>query len=88
MNDLFHGNKDVVRIEEAIRMLNEHAPDDGLKPLVAILERLQHDPYDEAIISELTEVWRDLGVLQGVVLTYVPYFFTYIPDDIFGDDLD
>jgi hypothetical protein len=26
-------------------------------------------------------------VYQGTVLTYVPYFYTLIPDDIFGDNL-
>lgn len=73
-------------IDNAIHMLNEHVTEISVKALIPILEILKKDLGNETIITELTAVWRDLGIYQGAVLTYVPYFFTYIPDDIFGDD--
>lgn len=85
MNDsIDHMN--VSDIDNAIHMLNEHVTEISVKALIPILESLKKDLGNESIIAELTAVWRDLGIYQGAVLTYVPYFFTYIPDDIFGDD--
>jgi hypothetical protein len=81
------GNKDVVDIDNAIQMLNKYAKEDSLKPLISILEALKQDPTNESLSDELTVTWRNLGVYQGTVLTYVPYFYTLIPDDIFGDNL-
>ena len=80
-------NIDVAGIENAIQMLNKYAKEDGLKPLISILESLKQDPYNESLLAELTDTWRNLGIYQGRVLTFVPYFYTLIPDDIFGDDL-
>jgi hypothetical protein len=51
------------------------------------LEALKEDPRNTSLIAQLTETWRNLGVYQGTVLTYVPYFYTFIADDIFGDNL-
>jgi hypothetical protein len=81
------GNKDVVDIDNAIQMLNKYAKEDSLKPLISILEALKQDPTNESLSDELTVTWRNLGVYQGTVLTYVPYFYTLISDDIFGDNL-
>jgi hypothetical protein len=81
------GNKDVVDIDNAIQMLNKYAKEDSLKPFISILEALKQDPTNESLSDELTVTWRNLGVYQGTVLTYVPYFYTLIPDDIFGDNL-
>ena len=80
-------NMNVGNIENAIQMLNTYAKEASLKPLISILEALKQDPHSEALLAELTDAWRNLGVYQGTVLTYVPYFYTLIPDDIFGDDL-
>jgi hypothetical protein len=74
-------------IDDAILMLNTYAKEDSLKPLISILEALKLDLYNESLSAELTNTWRNLGVYQGTVLTYVPYFYTLIPDDIFGDNL-
>jgi hypothetical protein len=81
------GNKDVVDIDNAIQMLNKYAKEDSLKPLISILEALKQDPCNESLSAELTDTWRNLGIYQGTVLTYVPNFYTLIPDDIFGDNL-
>lgn len=74
-------------IDDAIQMLNTYAKEDSLKPLISILEALKQDLHNESLLAKLTDAWRNLGVYQGTVLTYVPYFYTLIPDDIFGDNL-
>jgi hypothetical protein len=68
-------------------MLNKYAKEDSIKPLISILEALRDDLHNESLLAQLTDTWRNLGVYQGTVLTYVPYFYTLIPDDIFGDNL-
>jgi len=79
-------NLNVPDIEHAIKMLNEHAREPSILPLIPILEALKQDLHSKSLLAQLTDVWRNLGVYQGTVLTYVPYFYTLIPDDIFGDD--
>lgn len=74
-------------IDNAIQMLNTYAKEDSLKDLISILDALKQDPHNESLLAELTNIWRNLGVYQGTVLTYVPDFYTLIPDDIFGDNL-
>ena len=78
---------DVVDIDNAIQMLNKYAKEPSLKPLILILEALKQDSHNELLLAKLTDTWRNLGVYQGTVLTYVPNFYTLITDDIFGDDL-
>ena len=80
-------NIDVAEIDHAIQMLNQYATESSIKPLISILEAIRQDPQNESLLAQLTEAWRNLGIYQGTVLTYVPYFYTFIPDDIFGDDL-
>lgn len=79
-------NNDADDIDNAIQMLNKFAREDSIKPLISTLEELKKDPDNESLIAELTDTWRNLGVFQGTVLTYVPYFYTLIPDDIFGEN--
>lgn len=80
-------NMNVEYIENAIQMLKTYAREESLNRLIAILEALKQDIGNEALLTELTRAWRNLGVYQGTVLTYVPFFHTLIPDDIFGDNL-
>jgi hypothetical protein len=80
-------NMNVEYINNAIQMLNTYAKEDRLKPLISILYALKQDPHNESLLENLTNTWRNLGVYQGTVLTYVPDFYTLIPDDIFGDNL-
>jgi hypothetical protein len=79
------GNIDVADLDNAIQMLNKYTNEPSIKPLISTLEALKKDSYNESLLAQLTDTWRNLGVLQGTVLTYVPYFYTLIPDDIFGD---
>ncbi len=81
------GNIDIAKIENAIQMLNKYANEPSIRPLISILEALKEDLHSETLLAQLTNTWRNLGVYQGTVLTYVPYFYKLIPDDIFGDDL-
>ena len=78
---------DVADIDNAIQMLNKYAKEASIEPLISILKALKEDPQNESLLAQLTDTWRNLGVYQGTVLTYVPYFYTLIPDDIFGDNL-
>ena len=80
-------NLNVVDIDNAIQMLNKYAKETSIKPLISILEALKEDPDNESLLAQLTDTWRNLGVYQGTVLTYVPNFYILIPDDIFGDNL-
>lgn len=80
-------NMNVENLDDAIQMLSTYAKEASLKPLISILEALKQDPGNAALSAQLTETWRNLGIYQGTVLTYVPDFYTLIPDDIFGDNL-
>jgi len=78
-------NIDVADIDKAIHVLNKYTNEPSIKPLISILEELKKDSCNELLLAELADTWRNLGVFQGAVLTYVPNFYTWIPDDIFGD---
>lgn len=80
-------NMNAEYIDNAIQMLNTYAKEDNIKALISILDALKQDPRNESLLAKLTITWRNLGVYQGTVLTYVPDFYTLIPDDIFGDNL-
>ena len=80
-------NIDVLKIDDAIQMLNTYAKEPNLEPLISILGALREDVNNESLLAQLTDTWRNLGIYQGTVLTYVPYFYTLISDDIFGDNL-
>jgi len=78
---------DASDIDSAVQMLNKYTDEPSIKPLISILEALKEDMQNESLLAQLTLTWRNLGIYRGTVLTYVPYFYTLIPDDIFGDDL-
>ena len=80
-------NMKFAKIENAIKMLNQYANEPSIRPLITILEALKEDSGNETLWTQLTDTWRNLGIYQGTVLTYAPYFYTLIPDDIFGDNL-
>ena len=80
-------NINVADIDNAIQMLNKYAKETSIIPFISILEALKEDLHNESLLAQLTDTWRNLGVYRGTVLTYVPYFYTFISDDIFGDNL-
>ncbi|MDH5424880.1 MAG: hypothetical protein OEY29_07810 [Gammaproteobacteria bacterium] len=79
-------NLNVENIEDSIQTLTEFANEPHLTPLIAILEALKQDINSEALLAQLIDTWRNLGIYQGTVLTYLPHFYTLIPDDIFGEN--
>ena len=79
-------NLTVTNIDDSIQTLITYANEPGLDPLIKILEALKQDIDNEALQAEFFNTWRNLGVYQGTVLTYLPHFYTLIPDDIFGDN--
>jgi len=81
-------NINVRNINDVIQALNTYANEATLKPLISKLEALKQEPDNELLLAELTDIWRNLGIYQGTVLTYVPNFYTLIPDDIFGDNIN
>ncbi len=76
---------DVADISNAIKLLNKYAKEPSVKSLIPLLEALEQDVDNESILGKLSDAWRNLGIYQGAVLSYVPFFYTMIPDDIFGD---
>ena len=79
-------NLNVENIDDAIKLLTKYANEPNLDPLISVLEALKQDIDSESLLAQLFDTWRNLGVYQGTVLTYVPHFYTLIPDDIFGDN--
>lgn len=79
-------NLNVANIDDSIKTLTKYANEPELKPLISILEALKQDIDNESLLAQLIDTWRNLGIYQGTVLTYLPYFYTLIPDDIFGDE--
>jgi len=80
------GNTDVLKIEEAIQMLNTYAKEESLKPFISILEALKQDPDNESLLVQLFDAFQNLGITQGAVLTYAPSIYNLIVDDPFGDN--
>ena len=73
-------------INDSIKLLTQYANEPSLEPLISILEALKQDINNETLLAQLNDTWRNLGVFQGTVLTYLPQFYTLIPDDIFGEN--
>ena len=64
---------DLQRIEISIMMLKQYLAEDDIAPLIDVLESIAADPHNEALHSQLSDVFDGLGALQGAVLTYAPY---------------
>jgi len=79
-------NLNIANIDNSIEVLTQYANEPNLAPLMKILEALKKDIDNESLQAEFFDTWRNLGVYQGTVLTYLPHFYTLIPDDIFGEN--
>lgn len=79
-------NLNVANIDDSIQILTKYTNEPGLEPLLSILEALKQDIDNESLLAQFFDTWRNLGIYQGTVLTYLPHFYTMIPDDIFGDN--
>ena len=79
-------NLSVTNIDDSIKTLTTQANEPNLDPLITVLEALKQDIDNESLQTQFFDTWRNLGIYQGTVLTYLPHFYTLIPDDIFGDN--
>jgi len=75
----------VADIDIALNMLKTYLDTQEISALLSALETLKTEPQNEAYQIEVINVFNDLGVLQGAVLTYAPYLNIFVSDDPFGD---
>ena len=78
-------NIDLVKIDDAIQMLNEYIKENSIKPLISILEALKKDPDNKLLLAQASDALKDLGVMKGAVLTYAPYVWIMLSEDPFED---
>jgi len=76
---------DVVKIEEAIQMLNTYVEDVSIKPFIAILEEIKVEPENETLLKKLFDEFQNMGITQGAVLTYATSIYDLVVDDPFCD---
>jgi hypothetical protein len=62
------------RLADDITMLKTYLNDDSIKPLIDSLENLKAEPENEANFQQAMDAFNQLGIQQGAVLTYAPYF--------------
>jgi len=79
------GSIDVIKVEEAIQMLETYVKEASIKPFILILEALKQAPDSEILLVQLYDAFQDLGITQGAVLTYAPSIYDLIVDDPFCD---
>lgn len=73
------------KIGESISMLEQYLDAEALAPLLSVLRELAKNPDDDALLTRLSEVVDNLGILQGAVLTYAPIIAGFLSDDPFSD---
>ena len=73
------------RIDESISMLEQYVDAEELAPLLSVLRELAKNPDDGALLDRVSEVFDNLGMLQGAVLTYAPIIAGFLSDDPFSD---
>jgi hypothetical protein len=54
-------------------MPKQYVAEADIEPLIDLQESITVDPRNEALLDRLSDVFDDLGLLQGAVLTYAPY---------------
>jgi len=72
------------RVDETIRMLEQHLQAEEIEPLLAALEALKEDPENASRFDQLIKAVDDLGPRQGAVLTYAPYVGVLLSNEPFG----
>ena len=76
-------NIDPVKIDDAIQMLNEYIKENSIKPLISSLEALKKDPDNKSLLAQVSDAFKNLGVMKGAVLTYAPYVWIMLSEDPF-----
>ena len=78
-------NIDPVKIDDAIQMLNEYIKENSIQPLISSLEALKKDPDNKSLLAQVSDAFKNLGVMKGAVLTYAPYVWIMLSEDPFED---
>ena len=76
---------DAEKIEEAIRMLKIYVEEERIKPFLSALEALKEEPENEALLTQLYDEFQNLGIDQGVVLTYANSIYHLLVRNPFND---
>jgi hypothetical protein len=84
MTDPDH-NIDEARLQESLSMLEQYVDSDAIATLAAVLRELLENPDDDVLLTRLSEIVDNLGILQGAVLTYAPAIAGLLSDDPFSD---
>ena len=79
------GVSEAEKIDEAIQMLKQYAEDDTIQPFLSALEALKEDPYNESLLTQLTDAFQNLGIYQGTVLTYAPSIYHLVSNNPFNE---
>lgn len=76
------GNRDseITReqVDTTIHMLQTYLDPTGIKPLMSALQLLSETPDSRERLDSVVEAFNNLGVQQGPVLTYAPFFNTLL----------
>lgn len=67
------------QVETTIRMLETYVDSDATNELLTTLRELADAPDDREQLSRVVDAFNGLGVQQGAVLTYAPFFNTLLP---------
>jgi len=66
------------QIETTIHMLETYVDPTGIKELLPALRSLREAPNDPQLLNQVVTAFNHLGVTQGQVLTYAPFFNTLL----------
>ncbi len=66
------------QVDTTIRMLETYLDPLSIENLLTALRRLSEVPDNKECLDKVVEVFNGLGVQQGAVLTYAPFFNTLI----------
>ena len=72
----------VERLDVDISMLKTYLEEKDYKPLVDALEILKTEPHNEAAFQRVKDVFNDMGIHQGAVLTYATYLKVLLSESV------
>jgi len=73
------------QVETTIRMLETNLDTNAVSELLATLRGLADSPDDREQLNKVVDAFHDLGVQQGPVLTYAPFFTTLLSSTDMND---
>ena len=79
------GISEAEKIEESITMLKTYVEEERIKPFLTALEALKEEPENEALLTQLYDEFKKLGIDQGVVLTYANSIYHLLSHNPFNE---